>query len=307
VWIDVLALYVRLVRAGFDRHASYGAASLAGMFTNVVFGMLRAGVLLAVLGGSGSSGTVAGYDTATTVTYVWLGQGLLAVVSLWTDGELASRVRTGDIALDLARPWNLQAAIAATDNARMATAGGMVMSVDELPALSGPLSIAPAPSMRIGAGSAATEAATAGLTTTGAGVTTVGGAAAGGGVTTAGRAGGGGATATTGRGGATTAGLLAASVSAFFRSRIAFRASPGFEIFDRSIFFACVAAAAAFVALAPPFRNARTRSASSSSIELECVFFSATPTAVRASRMDLLFTSSSRARSLIRTLLNPPP
>lgn len=32
--------------------------------------------------------------------------------------------------------------------------------------------------------------------------------------------------------------------------------------------------------------------------------FSATPTAVRASRMDLLFTSSSRARSLMRTLLN---
>jgi ABC-2 type transport system permease protein len=115
----VLALYVRLVRAGFDRHASYGAASLAGMFTNVVFGMLRVGVLLAVLGGSG---TVAGYDTATTVTYVWLGQGLLAVVSLWTDGELAERVRTGDIALDLARPWNLQAALAATDLGRAAHA-----------------------------------------------------------------------------------------------------------------------------------------------------------------------------------------
>ena len=113
--MDVLALYLRLVRAGFDRHASYGAASLAGMFTNVVFGMLRVGVLLAVLGGSG---TVAGYDKAATVTYVWLGQGLLAVVSLWTDGELAERVRTGDIALDLARPWNLQAAIAATDLGR---------------------------------------------------------------------------------------------------------------------------------------------------------------------------------------------
>lgn len=151
------------------------------------------------------------------------------------------------------------------------------------------------------------EAAITGLATTGDGVTTVGAAAAGG-ATTAGRAAGGGATtATTGRGGVTTAGLLAASLSAFFRSRIAFRASPGLEIFDRSIFFACAAALFAFAALAPPFKNARTRSASSSSIELECVFFSTTPTAVRASRMDLLFTSSSRARSLIRTLLNPPP
>jgi len=111
----VLALYVRLLRAGFDRHASYGAASVAGMFTNIVFGLLRVGVLLAVLSGSGM---VAGYDAAATVSYVWLGQGLLAVVLLWSDGELAERVRTGDIALDLARPWNLQAAIAATDLGR---------------------------------------------------------------------------------------------------------------------------------------------------------------------------------------------
>src|SRR4030081_3002022 len=41
-------------------------------------------------------------------------------------------------------------------------------------------------------------------------------------------------------------------------------------------------------------------------MELEWVFFSVTPTAVSASRMDLLFTSSSRARSLIRTLLIRP-
>jgi hypothetical protein len=41
-------------------------------------------------------------------------------------------------------------------------------------------------------------------------------------------------------------------------------------------------------------------------MELECVFFSVTPTAVRASRMDLLLTSNSRARSLMRTLLIYP-
>jgi uncharacterized protein YybS (DUF2232 family) len=41
-------------------------------------------------------------------------------------------------------------------------------------------------------------------------------------------------------------------------------------------------------------------------MELECVFFSPTPTAVSASRIDLLFTSSSRARSLIRTLFIRP-
>src|SRR6266852_6400609 len=41
-------------------------------------------------------------------------------------------------------------------------------------------------------------------------------------------------------------------------------------------------------------------------MELEWVFFSVTPTAVSASRMALLLTSSSLARSLIRTLLIRP-
>ena len=61
---------------------------------------------------------------------------------------------------------------------------------------------------------------------------------------------------------------------------------------------------------APPDRArwkcARTRSASSSSSELECVFFSVTPTWSRTSRIALLLTSSSRAKSLIRTLLIRP-
>src|ERR1700679_2856208 len=50
-------------------------------------------------------------------------------------------------------------------------------------------------------------------------------------------------------------------------------------------------------------RCTRTFSASCSSTELECVFFSVTPTSGSASRIALLLTSSSLARSLIRILL----
>jgi hypothetical protein len=94
-----------------------------------------------------------------------------------------------------------------------------------------------------------------------------------------------------------------------FRCRIALAASPGFETRDQSIFcFSSVSGAFAGPAPFFPLRWKcwRTRSASSSSSELECVFFSVTPTAVRASRIALLFTSNSRARSLIRTLLIRP-
>jgi hypothetical protein len=47
----------------------------------------------------------------------------------------------------------------------------------------------------------------------------------------------------------------------------------------------------------------RIFSASSSSMELECVFFSAIPISSNTSRMALLFTSSSLARSLIRIFI----
>jgi ABC-2 type transport system permease protein len=111
----VLAPYPQLLRAGYRRHSIYLAASLAGLFTNTVFGLLRVAVLLAVVGQSGS---VAGYDAADTGTFVWLGQGLLAVVTMWPDRELALRVRSGDVAIDLARPWNLQMALLAQDLGR---------------------------------------------------------------------------------------------------------------------------------------------------------------------------------------------
>src|ERR1700691_4614416 len=91
---------------------------------------------------------------------------------------------------------------------------------------------------------------------------------------------------------------------------MALSTSPGFETRDQSIF--CLGSLLSARAEPAPFfpllrwKCWRTRSASSSSSELECVFFSVTPTAVKESRIALLFTSSSRARSLIRTLLIRP-
>jgi ABC-2 type transport system permease protein len=117
--INVLAPYPQLLRAGYRRHAGYRQAALAGLSANVVFGLLRAAVLTAVLA---ERGTVAGYDVAAAVTYVWLGQGLLGVVLLWGDQELSRRIGSGDVVVDLGRPWDLQLALLATDLGRGAHA-----------------------------------------------------------------------------------------------------------------------------------------------------------------------------------------
>ena len=117
---------------------------------------------------------------------------------------------------------------------------------------------------------------------------------------------------TAGVGGATGFGGGAAAASFF--CVIARSTSPGREICDRSILVLISssprsgrAAFADDICGSPePRRWARTFSASCSSMELECVFFSVTPTCCSASRMALLLTSSSLARSLIRTLLIRP-
>ncbi|WP_239164128.1 ABC transporter permease [Actinoplanes palleronii] len=108
-----------LVGSGFRRYTTYRQATIAGTFTNIVFGYLRCYVLLAVAAGT-VGGRPGGYAPDQLVTYVWLGQGLLSVVMLWGWAELAERIRTGDVAADLLRPVAPLTAYLAADLGRAA-------------------------------------------------------------------------------------------------------------------------------------------------------------------------------------------
>ncbi|MEJ3745308.1 ABC-2 family transporter protein [Actinomycetes bacterium KLBMP 9797] len=95
--------FTAIAASGFRRYSTYRQATVAGAFTNTVFGFLHAYVLLAVVDGTGQ-GTAAGYDPARIATFVWFAQGLLMVVAMWGWTDLADRIRTGDVASDLLRP-----------------------------------------------------------------------------------------------------------------------------------------------------------------------------------------------------------
>lgn len=88
-------------------------------------------------------------------------------------------------------------------------------------------------------------------------------------------------------------------------SRSSLATSPGLEILERSIFGLTSVAEVLSREDEPDLAEKcfRTSTASSSSIELEWVFFSVTPTSGRISRITLAFTSSSLARSLIRIFI----
>lgn len=100
---------------GYRRFATYRGATLAGVFTNTVFGLLRGSVLLAVLAAQPNAG---GYDPADALTYTWLTQGLIMTLYLWSWHEVANRILSGDIVVDLGRPIDFQAYWLASDLGR---------------------------------------------------------------------------------------------------------------------------------------------------------------------------------------------
>ena len=97
------AAYLMWAVAGFRRFATYRQAMVAAIFTNTIFGFLRSAVLLAVAGAAVS----VGYDAPRLLTFVWVGQGLIGVVLLWAPTDLADRIRSGDVIVELLRPMAL--------------------------------------------------------------------------------------------------------------------------------------------------------------------------------------------------------
>lgn len=96
-----MRLYWEIARRGFGRYAAYPAATVAGVWTNTIFGFIQAYVLLALYE---SRSEIGGYDPSDSVTYVWFAQAMLATVYVFGWFDVALRIRSGDVATDLARP-----------------------------------------------------------------------------------------------------------------------------------------------------------------------------------------------------------
>src|SRR5436305_12143222 len=94
-----------IAKRGWRRYAAYPWATAAGVFTNTVFGFIQSYILLAVFRHRSHVGS---YDSADTVTYVWLAQALIMTVYIFGWNELALRIRDGSIATDLSRPLDPQ-------------------------------------------------------------------------------------------------------------------------------------------------------------------------------------------------------
>jgi ABC-2 type transport system permease protein len=100
-----MRLYWEVAVRGYRRYATYRGATIAGVFTNTVFGFMRAYVYLALFA---SREEVGGFDVSDTLTYTFATQGMLMVAYIWGWWEVALTIRSGDVVTDLSRPIDYQ-------------------------------------------------------------------------------------------------------------------------------------------------------------------------------------------------------
>ena len=94
-----------VAKRAFRRWSTYRAATVAGIFTNTVFGFIQAYVLLAVYR---QRDEIGGFDVTDALTFAFVTQGFLMMVWVFNWTEIAERVRTGDVITDLYRPVDFQ-------------------------------------------------------------------------------------------------------------------------------------------------------------------------------------------------------
>lgn len=116
--MHAVRLYAVIAAGGFRRYATYRMATFAGAFTNTVFGVILAYTYIALWHERPQLGN---YDVSQALTFVWIGQSVHMVSMIMGGGfevQLIDRIRTGDIAIDLYRPADLQLWWLATDVGR---------------------------------------------------------------------------------------------------------------------------------------------------------------------------------------------
>jgi ABC-2 type transport system permease protein len=96
--------YRAIISARFRMLLQYRAAAVAGVFTQIFFGFVLIMVYEAFYRSTSSATPM---TFAQIVSYVWLGQALLATLPWNADSEVRAMVRSGAVAYELCRPIDL--------------------------------------------------------------------------------------------------------------------------------------------------------------------------------------------------------
>lgn len=99
-----MRLAYELARKSIQRQFAYRAANLAGFFTNLFFGILRASVMIGIYG---SRTEEAGYSLQDAITYTALSQAFLSFMFMFGWWDLIRAIKSGEVSTTLIRPVDL--------------------------------------------------------------------------------------------------------------------------------------------------------------------------------------------------------
>ena len=83
---------------------TYRAATLAGLLTNLFFGVLRGSILIAVY--QSQTSVVPNYSVRDAITYTGMTQAFIGAVAIWGWYDLIKSIKSGEVATDLSRPFD---------------------------------------------------------------------------------------------------------------------------------------------------------------------------------------------------------
>lgn len=101
-----MRMYWELGKRSFQQQFAYRAATIAGLFTNSVFGVMLASVYLALFWDQPESASVGGFTAQQTVTYTWIGQAMIMPVIFWGWWLIVDTIRTGTVVMDMLKPMD---------------------------------------------------------------------------------------------------------------------------------------------------------------------------------------------------------
>ncbi|MBN1219230.1 MAG: ABC-2 family transporter protein [Anaerolineae bacterium] len=96
-----MRLFWEISKLSLQRHLTYRAATVAGLLTNVFFGLLRAAVLVALYG---ARQEVADLSVRGAITYTGLTQAVIAYLSIFGWYHIMNSVYSGEVSSDLLKP-----------------------------------------------------------------------------------------------------------------------------------------------------------------------------------------------------------
>jgi viologen exporter family transport system permease protein len=98
---EMLRFYFEVARTAYRRQLIYRWANLAGLLTNIFFGVILSYVMIALFQ---VRPVAAGYNMQDALRYIWLMQAMVMVVLTFGWYDLMLTIRSGEVVSDLSKP-----------------------------------------------------------------------------------------------------------------------------------------------------------------------------------------------------------